>query len=163
MGIASLSIFRGNFVLAKVCWELISVCCSELRARCLLLGGSKSISSMLKLIVGKWPSAVQRLSAFRIVGFTIYGCVQNTNSVSLLFYETNPWLYRCNLNQKNTPSCENEALAFATTLHSFILFIVHATVANLLPCYRNPYSVIKRSKTWSWTDWKGHSHEDQSF
>ena len=77
-----------------------------------------------------------------IRGFTVYGSAQNTNSVSLSFYETNPWLCRCNLNQKNTPSCENEALAFATTLHSFLLFIVHATVANLLPRYRNPYSVI---------------------
>ena len=31
VGVTSLSIFGGNFVLAKVRWGLISVCCSELR------------------------------------------------------------------------------------------------------------------------------------
>ena len=31
VGVASLSVFRGNFVLAKVHWSLISVHCSELR------------------------------------------------------------------------------------------------------------------------------------
>ena len=31
MGVASLSVFGGNFVLAKVRRGLISVCCSELR------------------------------------------------------------------------------------------------------------------------------------
>ena len=31
VGVASLSIFGGNFVLAKVCWGRIGVRCSELR------------------------------------------------------------------------------------------------------------------------------------
>ena len=31
VGVTSLSVFGGNFVLAKVRWELISVRCSELR------------------------------------------------------------------------------------------------------------------------------------
>ena len=30
VGVTSLSVFRGNFVLAKIHWRLISVCCSEL-------------------------------------------------------------------------------------------------------------------------------------
>ena len=34
VGVASLSVFRGNFVLAKVCWGLISVRCLELRGVC---------------------------------------------------------------------------------------------------------------------------------
>ena len=34
VGVASLSIFGGNFVLAKVCRGLIRVCCSELRDVC---------------------------------------------------------------------------------------------------------------------------------
>ena len=61
--------------------------------RCSLLVGSKCISSMVKLIGASEPSAVQRLSAFGgsvIRGFTIHGSAQNTNSVSLSFYETNP-------------------------------------------------------------------------
>ena len=39
VGVASLSVFGGNFVLAKVRRGLISVRCSELRG-CPLLGGS---------------------------------------------------------------------------------------------------------------------------
>ena len=52
VGVASLSVFGGNFVLAKVRRGLISVRCSELRG-CPLLGGSKCISSMVKSIGGK--------------------------------------------------------------------------------------------------------------
>ena len=48
VGVTLLSIFGGNFVLAKVHWGLISVRLSELR--CLLLGGSKCISFMVKSI-----------------------------------------------------------------------------------------------------------------
>ena len=51
VGVASLSVFGGNFVLTKVRRGLISVRCSELR--CPLLGGSKCISSMVKSIGGK--------------------------------------------------------------------------------------------------------------
>ena len=63
-GVTSLSIFGVNFVLAKVGWGLISVHCSERIEMCLLLSGSKCISSMVKSIR---PSTVQRLSAFRRV------------------------------------------------------------------------------------------------
>ena len=34
VGVSSLSVFGGNFVLAKVCQGLVSVCCSELRGVC---------------------------------------------------------------------------------------------------------------------------------
>ena len=41
----------GNFVLAKVCWGLITVRCPDLR--CPLLGGSKCITSIQKSSGGK--------------------------------------------------------------------------------------------------------------
>ena len=41
VGVTSLSIFGGNFVLAKVRWGLISVRCLEYVERCPLLGGSR--------------------------------------------------------------------------------------------------------------------------
>ena len=62
----SLSIFGGNFVLARVCrggggggWcPLFGV------ERCPLLGGSKCISGMVKSTGASEASTVQRLSAF---------------------------------------------------------------------------------------------------
>ena len=68
MGVASLSVFGGNFVLAKVHRGLISVRCSELRGvrfsevrNVLVLWQNQSGASE--------PSAVRRLSAFRRVGY----------------------------------------------------------------------------------------------
>ena len=69
MGVASLSVFRGNFVLAK--GTLGPDQCPLFRVeRCPLLGGSKCISCMVKSIGGaSEPTAVQRLSAFRRVHY----------------------------------------------------------------------------------------------
>ena len=50
VGVAPLSIFWGNFVLAKVLWEVISVCCQELRG----VGFLEVRNAMLKLIGGNW-------------------------------------------------------------------------------------------------------------
>ena len=59
MGVASLSVFGGNFVLAKA-----DQCLLFGVERCLLLGGSHCISSMVKAIGGSEPSTVRRLSTF---------------------------------------------------------------------------------------------------
>ena len=47
VGVTSLSIFGGNFVLGKVCWGMISVRCLEYVERCPLLGGSRGQVSRL--------------------------------------------------------------------------------------------------------------------
>ena len=51
VGVTLLSVFGGNFVLAKVRRGLISVRCSELRG--VRFSDSKCISSMVKSIGGK--------------------------------------------------------------------------------------------------------------
>ena len=68
VGVTSLSVFGGNFVLDKVHRGLISVCCSELRGvrfsevrQVLVLWQNQSGASE--------PSVVQRLSAFRRVRY----------------------------------------------------------------------------------------------
>ena len=73
VGVTSLSVFEGNFVLAKVHWGLISVRCSELRCVCfsevqnvLVLWKNQSGASEL--------SAVQRLSAFQRVCYWRFYC-----------------------------------------------------------------------------------------
>ena len=63
MGVVSLSIFRGNFVLAKVRLGLISVHCLELRGICF------SDGSMVKSIGANDLSTVQELSAFQRVHY----------------------------------------------------------------------------------------------
>ena len=52
MGVTSLSIFGGNFVLAKICLGADQYPSFRVE-RCLLLGGLKCISSMVNLIRGK--------------------------------------------------------------------------------------------------------------
>ena len=52
VGVASLSVFGGNFVLAKVHWGA-DQCPLFGVERCPLLGGSKCINSMVKSIGGK--------------------------------------------------------------------------------------------------------------
>ena len=67
-GVVSLSVFGGNFVLAKV--RLGAHQCPLFGVeRCPLLGGSKCISFMVKSIGVSDLSAVQRLSAFRRVRY----------------------------------------------------------------------------------------------
>ena len=75
VGIVSLSVLGGNFVLAKVCWGLTSVRCSEL-SRCQLLGSSKCICSVVNQSGTSEPSAVQRLSNFRRVHYWRFYCTQ---------------------------------------------------------------------------------------
>ena len=67
VGVASLSVFGGNFVLAMVRWGLISVCCLELRVFCF----SKCISSMVKSIGGKWTVHCTEVVQSVIGGFTV--------------------------------------------------------------------------------------------
>ena len=64
MGVASLSVFGGNFVLAKVRRGLISVRCSELRGV-----RFSEVRNVLVLSGASEPSAVERLSAFRRVRY----------------------------------------------------------------------------------------------
>ena len=52
VGVVSLSIFGGNFVLAKVCLGFIS-CLLYKVERCMLPGGLKCVSSMAKSIGAK--------------------------------------------------------------------------------------------------------------
>ena len=53
VGVASLSVFGGNFVLAKVCRGLISVRCSKLRGVRFSEVRNACISPMVKSIEGK--------------------------------------------------------------------------------------------------------------
>ena len=68
VSVASLSVFGGNFVLAKVCRGLTSVCCLELKSVCF-----SEVQNILVLWVNQLgasePSAVQRLSTYWRVSY----------------------------------------------------------------------------------------------
>ena len=63
VGVVSLSIFGGNFVLAKVCLGFIS-CLLYTVERCMLPGGLKCVSSMAKSIGAKWSVRCREVVSF---------------------------------------------------------------------------------------------------
>ena len=73
VGATSLSVLGGNFVLAKVHWGLISVCCSELRGV-----RFSEVRNVLVINLGKVSRLLYRgCLLFRgsvIRGFTVFHC-----------------------------------------------------------------------------------------
>ena len=65
--VASLAVFGGNFYWLRYIWT--DQCPLFRIERCLLLGGSKCIVSMVNQSGASEPSTVQRLSAFQRVHY----------------------------------------------------------------------------------------------